>query len=180
MAKYVLAKGEKVDKNTVRVEDYIKAEIRMVSEEKGYITNKYVGDHYDFLFHENSHSKKVGDIIIKNNLALKRSLPVPVEEFLTGTRFEKVTFLKSITGRRVIGRSSAKELDTFVYLFLDFYPTVEELWTYIQEHENVEEYKEQLEELKAQGSLRHLIAKKVQEEEQERAEQERLTIRRIG
>ena len=119
--------------------------------------------------------------MIKNTPALKtRLLPAKATEFLTGVQLELLSYRPDITDYIMLTRSSSKELDTFVYMFRGDHPTVEQLWEYIQAHKDTEEYKKQLEELKAQGSLRHLIKRKVEEEQKDRAEQEKLSIRRIG
>ena len=180
MAKYVLAKGEKADKNTVRVQDYVIARLYMVKEEKGYIDNTNTDNQMDFIGYETRNLDQIGDIIVKNSLAIKGHIPTKAEEFLTGTKFELLSFQQNVIKTRLVSRVSARELDTFVYLFLDHHPTVEQLWKYIQEHENVEEYREQLEELKKQGLANHQQAKINEKLKAEEEERERLSIRRIS
>ena len=183
MAKYILEKGAKPDKNTVRVEDYLIGTLYTTTEEQGYIEKKYFETEWDFVGNIKRPEKitKEGEIMIKNTPALKTKLLSPkATEFLTGVQLDLLSYRPDPLGKVILTRSSSKELDTFVYMFRGDHPTVEQLWEYIQTHENIEEYKKQLEELKAQGSLRHLLKQKIEEELQERAEQERLSIRRIG
>lgn len=183
MANYVLEKGLKPDKNTVRVEDYLKGTLYIATEEQGFIEKKDYKTDWDFVgkIKGPGRIEEVGEIMIKNTPAIKsRLLSSKATEFLTGVQLDLLSHRAEPTGHMYLTRTSSNELDTFVYIFKGYHPTVEELWEYIQMHKDVEEFKKQLEDLKAQGTLRHLFKHKTNKELEEKAEQERLSIRRIG
>ncbi len=180
MANYILEKGVKPSKDTVRVQDYIMAELFVPTPEQGYLERKKVKTDYDYIKNYYSGIESKGTIIIKNTLPVKLNIPTKATEFLTGVQFDLLSYQADLTNHKMITRTSIKEFDTYVYFFHGYYPTVEQLWNYIQTHENIEEFKKQLEDLKAQGTLRHLFKHKTNKELEEKAEQERLSIRRIG
>jgi hypothetical protein len=183
MAEYILEKGAKPNKDTIRVQDYLVGTLYTTTEEQGYIEKKNFETEWDFVVKVKGPEKiqEIGTIMIKNTPTLKtRLLSSKATEFLTGVQLDLLSYRLDPTNRFILTRTSNKELDTFVYIFKGNHPTVEQLWEYIQAHKNTEEYKKQLEDLKAQGSLRHLIKQKIEEELEDREEQERLSIRRIG
>ena len=180
MAEYILEKGAKPSKDTVRVQDYLVGTLYTTTEEQGYIERKKVKTNYDYIGNYYNGIESKGTIIIKNTLPVKLNIPTKATEFLTGVQLDLLSYRPDPTGHVILTRTSSKELDTFVYMFRGDHPTVEQLWEYIQVHKDTVEYKKQLEELKAQGSLRHLLKQKIEEELEDRAAQERLSIRRIG
>ena len=180
MANYILEKGVKPSKDTVRVQDYIMAELFVPTPEQGYLERKKVKTDFDYIRQYYSGIESKGTIIIKNTLPVKLNIPTKATEFLTGVQFDLLSYQADLTNHKMITRTSSKEFDTYVYFFRGYYPTVEQLWNYIQTHENIEEYKKQLEELKAEGIMRHLAKRQAEQEAKVLEAQERLSIRRIG
>ena len=168
-----------MSKDNVNLQKLVKAElVSMKSEELGYVLpdrllyskyNIYRDDPriigYGSLppkFVPNPCVFGIEEIIInKPNTIIK---PKQVTEYLTGETFDYVLKdeCKIITNQ--------KELDTFVIntkkLVKYSIPTIEELWQYIQKHNNISEYKEYLQSLKEYSKAIHKKKKEAEEHEE--------------
>ena len=169
MLEYELTRGEGEDKDTINLKDYVVGELYTVKPEVGYFKkrdmriglNDYVP--WDKIEQEPGKGKK---IIISRRYYPEGSIFVSTcgFEFLTNTIIH-VLYIgpRKLFFKRVNG-DDFEELDSFIYLHEDLKsPTIDEMWDYIVEHEDIEKYREELDEILSTSKMYH----------EEKAEQER-------
>ena len=156
MLKYKLTNGEEEDKNTLNLDKYFVGELYTVKQEVGYFKKSdmriALGDYipWDKIEEEPGKGKK----IIFSHYYGDR-IPTSGYEFLTNEGFS-ILFMRpnKILFNKVV--SDLDEIDVFIYVNGKLRnPTTEEMWNYILEHENIEEYKEELKEINRMSNIYH-------------------------
>lgn len=177
MLKYKLTKGEAEDKNTLNLDKYFVGELYTVKPEVGYFKKSdmriALGDYipWDKIEEEPGKGKK----IIFSHYYGDR-IPTSGNEFLTNEGFS-ILFMRhnKILFNKVV--SDFDEIDVFIYVNGKFrHPTTEEMWAYIIEHENIEEFKEELKEINRMSHIYHEDKKDL---EKKAASKDKVLIKKI-
>lgn len=148
MLEYKLTKGEGTDSDTVKLNEYLIGELYTVKPEVGYFVKNDMRIGFNDYIPWSKIEQKPGKgkkIIVKCSYRPNGELSLGAIEFLTNRLLDVIYIAPH---KLIFNRANAcsyKTYNAFVYLREGLKnPTTEEMWNYILEHENVEQYYEEL------------------------------------
>ena len=155
MKNFVLTKGEKEDSKTVNLKKLIVANLCIIDDEHSFINEVKL---YSMICKYGYVPNDYGSIRIKKEpIIIKKPTfsehPKYVREFITGVKipYAKIVYIGSGGIPTIFDSDSQytidtknKEFDIFVCNEHNLSPSVEELWKYIEKHEDAKEYADSL------------------------------------